>query len=359
MDAKEAEERYHRADALFREGKPREAMEILTRLDRQFPNTRRILFPMALCLERMGFPAEAEQICDRLISQFRFEKAVEIKARILAARNAPAAAQGAAASSAVGPQPVDVPDTPNIPGIDLGLGNELAGPATTSVPDVSIETAGADINWKKYALIGGAVVAVLLVVVLPLAVGFAKGGWQQPQQAAAPVETAPERAGQEIASTEDWDQSGPWEPSGGSVFKTVAIQAGLDYLTMCIAAFIAAYFFNRNFFDTDVLFDSILKTAITSGIICAVYWADFILFGVFLPPWGLVDAIFALGWWIFFTVKLFDLGAVGFIALCMMKIMLNIGIGIVAATVLGFHMIPQAIEMLLGFLGFVQFLTFS
>jgi hypothetical protein len=74
--------KFKEADSLFRSGRYQEAMQVLVELDRSFPHTKNILFPMALCLEKLGCPGEAEQMCDRLIAQFGDQRAVQMKARL-------------------------------------------------------------------------------------------------------------------------------------------------------------------------------------------------------------------------------------------------------------------------------------
>lgn len=82
MNPQEAQQRFQQADALFRQGRLQEALGMLVDLDRAFPGSKNILFPMALCYERLGHPTEAIQIADRLLQQFHDPRAEALKARL-------------------------------------------------------------------------------------------------------------------------------------------------------------------------------------------------------------------------------------------------------------------------------------
>ncbi len=60
---------------------------MLVDLDRAFPNSKNVLFPMALCYERLGHPSEAGQLADRLLAQFQDPRAQALKARLAPSMN--------------------------------------------------------------------------------------------------------------------------------------------------------------------------------------------------------------------------------------------------------------------------------
>ena len=150
----ESKAKFRQSDLLFRQGKSREAMQLLVELDRAYPNTKNILYPMAMCLERLGCSGEAEQVCDRLIEQHQYKKAVELKAAIQAKR------------AAQSQQTVDLLTIdPNVNVVD-----DILGPAESAFgrrAPVAVKEEPA--TWKKYLLIGGGVaLAVLILVVVPV-----------------------------------------------------------------------------------------------------------------------------------------------------------------------------------------------
>mgnify|MGYP003572391853 CR=1 FL=1 len=82
MDAQESKVKFNQADMLFKQGDYQGAMGILTELDRAFPNTKNIMLPMAMCLDKLDCPGEALQLCDRLIMEFGAPKAQALKEQI-------------------------------------------------------------------------------------------------------------------------------------------------------------------------------------------------------------------------------------------------------------------------------------
>ena len=59
MDAQEATRTFKQAEALYAKGRHAEALQLLENLDLNFPNTKNILYPKALCLTALGRKAEA------------------------------------------------------------------------------------------------------------------------------------------------------------------------------------------------------------------------------------------------------------------------------------------------------------
>lgn len=79
----EATERYKESDTLFREGRYHEALVYLEELDRLYPNSKNVLYPKALCMDRLGRIPEAVALCDQLIAGFQDPRAVALKERLV------------------------------------------------------------------------------------------------------------------------------------------------------------------------------------------------------------------------------------------------------------------------------------
>jgi len=166
MEAQVAEAKFKQADALFRQARYREALELLVELDRAFPNTKRILFPMALCLFHTDCQGEAVQVCERLIANFAYAKASDLKARIESGE-----LPGAYRAGAEGPSVP--PDTFVPPGQDPAV--SLAEPASSS-------------RWPWYVFIG---VCVAVLLGLPLVAGLMKDPSEPAPAAQTDVTTSP------------------------------------------------------------------------------------------------------------------------------------------------------------------------
>jgi outer membrane lipoprotein-sorting protein len=146
MDAQEGTAKFKQADTLFKQGQFGAALALLDELDTAFPNTKNILYPKALCLEKLGRLDEAEAVCDTLARQFEDPRAQTLKARIQASR-------GAAG------------------GVDMSGLDDLFGPAPKRPPAAS---AAPSLDWQRYGVIALIVVAVVGVVALGY-VGYKKG----------------------------------------------------------------------------------------------------------------------------------------------------------------------------------------
>jgi tetratricopeptide (TPR) repeat protein len=70
MDAREAQSKFRAADRFFRQGYFHEALDILVELDTEFPNTADILYPKALCCEKLGRHEEAVRLAEKLADDF-------------------------------------------------------------------------------------------------------------------------------------------------------------------------------------------------------------------------------------------------------------------------------------------------
>ena len=66
MDAQEATRKFKQAEALYANHRYEEALQLLKHLDLNFPNTKNILYPKALCLAALGRKDEAAAASDSL-----------------------------------------------------------------------------------------------------------------------------------------------------------------------------------------------------------------------------------------------------------------------------------------------------
>jgi len=173
LDAEEASRKFKQADELFRQGEYAQALHLLGQVNDAYPDQRRILYPMALCLEKLEQPQDAP-------------KAQALKARLGAKRERPEQATSIDALQDQTDQPAAEP------------------------PPVPKQAAG--FNWKPWAIGGG---AVLVVAVLALPLFF--GDWSGPateSAEASSAETGSERFEQIVANL-------PELGTGASVFLIV------------------------------------------------------------------------------------------------------------------------------------------
>lgn len=82
MGNKELRLNYQEAIQLIRVGRFEEALTLLKEIDRERPNVKNVLYPMAFCCEKLGYAEEGLDLCDHLIAEYNHEKARSIKARI-------------------------------------------------------------------------------------------------------------------------------------------------------------------------------------------------------------------------------------------------------------------------------------
>ena len=78
MDPQTMAQQFAEANALFRQGHYEQALDILSALNREHPNTRNIMYAAALCMEKLGSVEEAKLLCHKLIGQFEDQKAREL-----------------------------------------------------------------------------------------------------------------------------------------------------------------------------------------------------------------------------------------------------------------------------------------
>ena len=147
MDARTAKQLFGEADRLFRQGQYEQALNALNQLNREFANQKNILYPAALCLEKLGRIEEAKVLCHQIIGFSDYPKARDLLLRL---DTAPRVA-GAAVENA-----------------------DVAAPPWSDEPHVSpmarpMQTAGANDMYKLL----GAVAAMLIACILPfVAISF-------------------------------------------------------------------------------------------------------------------------------------------------------------------------------------------
>lgn len=174
MDGRESREKFERSDQLFREGNYGEALVLLGELDAAHPDTRNVLVPMAMCLERLGREDEALHLCKRLVSQFSDARARALADRLRLPRALPALHVDALISDH------DYAGTYAIP--DLG--------PMTAVP-VPVQSEEGESRWPMAVLCGGCALLIAGLLALPLFLGGPPGGETSATtaQAMSPEET--------------------------------------------------------------------------------------------------------------------------------------------------------------------------
>jgi len=80
---------YRQAIQLIRVGRYEESLHILQEIDTERPETKNVLYAMAVCCEMLGKADEALDLCERLIARYEHPKARLIKARIEKAASEP------------------------------------------------------------------------------------------------------------------------------------------------------------------------------------------------------------------------------------------------------------------------------
>lgn len=169
-DGKESREKFKRADVLFREEKFGEALALLTELDAAHPNTRNILVPMALCLDRLGREDEALPMCERLVRQFADTRARELLERLRLPRALPAVHVDALLGDQDYAGAYDLPD--------------LGPVSTVPVPVQSEEDEGS--RWPML-LCGGCVLLIVGLLAFPFILGDTAGGEAGMSDGSAPT----------------------------------------------------------------------------------------------------------------------------------------------------------------------------
>ncbi len=151
MEKWKAKRDFADADDLFKRKKYNDALAILNRLNREFPDNFRVMMPRALCLAEMGRYHEAATVCEQILSKDEYPRARKLLVRLQPYM------KGAAAIPVA--QPPGVFDrleteTPPAPGtLDFGDERPLYAP--------SMETGG---GWVKPLMITLVVVALAAMI---------------------------------------------------------------------------------------------------------------------------------------------------------------------------------------------------
>lgn len=134
---------------MFQSGRYQEALGILNELNQAFPNTRNVLYPAALCLEKLGRQQDAWNICEQLIAQFQDPRARQLQATIIQQNVA-----------------VDSPEPPPLLDSELtGASDILDMGPPRSVPVYTPVSSGS--SWIKYTLYGVAAILLLAFIIIP------------------------------------------------------------------------------------------------------------------------------------------------------------------------------------------------
>ena len=108
MENNTALDLFARADAMYRQGHYEESLAALRKLAVPFPENSTLLYAMALCLERLEQRDEAVSLCDRLVREFHFDKAVILKARLITTPSDPPEEAVAEGMTVVWPSSMDM-----------------------------------------------------------------------------------------------------------------------------------------------------------------------------------------------------------------------------------------------------------
>jgi hypothetical protein len=84
----DAREKFKLADKLFREKNYPEALIVLDELDKEFPDTKNVIYPRAMCLARVDRFDEALDLCRQLKVEFGDSRGESLMAKISALRKA-------------------------------------------------------------------------------------------------------------------------------------------------------------------------------------------------------------------------------------------------------------------------------
>lgn len=79
MNHQEAGSKFKQSEILYAQGLYEQALQVLKELDAAYPNTKNILYPMALCYAGLGKTEKAGNLCDRLINEFQDGRAKSLR----------------------------------------------------------------------------------------------------------------------------------------------------------------------------------------------------------------------------------------------------------------------------------------
>jgi len=137
MDVQKGNALFNQADGLFQQGRFQEALVVLDQLNAAYPRTRNVMFPRALCLEKLGRLAEADTVCDEMIQRFQEPRAQALKEQIRAGRATLDPFAGLTAN---------------------GLDDLFGKPQKKTAPPRSVQSS---FDAKRYLIIGAIVIAAV------------------------------------------------------------------------------------------------------------------------------------------------------------------------------------------------------
>ncbi len=88
MRSREARDKFNEADRLYREKQYADALVVLDDLDKEFPDTKNVLYPRAMCLARVGRFDEALDLCRQLKVEFGDPRGEKLMGKVSALRKA-------------------------------------------------------------------------------------------------------------------------------------------------------------------------------------------------------------------------------------------------------------------------------
>ncbi len=213
MDTATSREKFKEADALFRAGDYQPALTVLEALNRYHPNQKNILYPAAMCLDKLGRSKEALPICTQLIQSFQDPRASALKLEIENRSQESGSTSGGVLSglemeSLMGPDILDMP--------------------TTNVPYAPVEPE--EVPWLKYGLIALAVVVALVIFFVPLMT------YEPPPPGSEPevVAQAPQAATPQAATDVPVDTTMIWVGWAACFLTAVSFQVAGVYLALML-----------------------------------------------------------------------------------------------------------------------------
>lgn len=170
MDASQGTDQFRHADALFRAGRFDEALALLVQLNQAWPGQTNIMLPMALCLEKLGRPAEALNVARHILANGEHPRARQLVNHLLA--NTPT-------------QPPAIPtgEPDYLRASDIL--DDYASPRRAPVPQSSFSLDG-----RVIAIVVGVLVVIGLLA-LPMMMGADGGNVAPPDPSGAVAATEP------------------------------------------------------------------------------------------------------------------------------------------------------------------------
>jgi len=83
MKTREIQAIYHKAIKLLHRKRYEEALSLLQKVDQERPDIKNVLYPMAICCEKLGRIEEGIGICEQILLFYDHEKTRAIKNRLL------------------------------------------------------------------------------------------------------------------------------------------------------------------------------------------------------------------------------------------------------------------------------------